>query len=207
MRLDLLKAPSSSPSLVYSILTVYIFIDQISLASSSNHKHISQQTHHHIQHVIRESYSEVSAYVTLHFNEKCKLALQNCLFRTEWEKVFGHVDTGQSSNQDLVYFYCQPFLIGRFCVDDYMRRSGADDWESALNLRCLNGTDGNSPVVLFKNSIYREKCKPFYGYYFDALSRANSLLNDVTTNRILISTFFVYFFFLFGHSDYYFYNF
>ncbi len=54
-----------------------------------------------IERMIRESYYEVSAYVVSYFNEKCKLALQNCLFQTQWEKVFGkeRLSTDHHHNQ------------------------------------------------------------------------------------------------------------
>lgn len=138
--------------------------------AANNHK--KTHNNHYIQKIIHESYSEVSAFMTLHFNENCKRTLHNCLYRDEWDKVFGgdgDRDQWQTDDEtDLAYYYCKPFLIGRFCVDDYMRRSGADDWEKSSNLRCLNGSEGNSPIGLFKKSIHREKCTFFYNYYFEA---------------------------------------
>lgn len=203
-----MRLKSACVHLKLGVIVIVFLISIFGQTESSSEKQQQHRHHHyrthHIQSIIRESYSEVSAYVAVHFNDKCKLALHNCLFRTEWEKVFGGAgehasssSTAATNNNDrssrneiedeesVVYFYCQPFLIARFCVDDYMRRSGADEWESALNLRCLNGTDGNSPLSHFKNSIYRDKCKSFYGYYFDAYNHAPRTLHVPTTNRLV----------------------
>lgn len=211
-----MRLKSACVDLKAGVIVIFIFISILGQTESSSDKQQQQYRHHnhhyrthHIQSIIRESYSEVSAYVAVHFNDKCKLALHNCLFRTEWEKVFDGGSGGgehassssataatnsndrssRNENEDqesVVYFYCQPFLIARFCVDDYMRRSGSDEWESALNLRCLNGTDGNSPLSHFKNAIYRDKCKSFYGYYFDAYNHAPRTLHVPTTNRLVV---------------------
>lgn len=173
-------------------LVLLLFIEYAISGGVSKH-----HNHNHIQRRIQESYAEVSAYATLHFNDRCKLALQNCLFRTEWEKVFSSRQLDEEDDEveekktklkktreiseappiDLTYFYCKPFMIALFCVDDYMRRpsSGHDDWESSVNLKCLsNSTDPNSAVSLFKKSIHREKCKFYYGYFFDAYNRAST---------------------------------
>ena len=191
--------------------------EQTQRDSHRHHHHHEQQ---HIQQIIRDSYAEVSAFIVLHFNEKCKLALHNCLFRTEWDKVFGgerisslkqHEDEEalslvanrdpnnkrkrrHSNHQNDSYYYCQPFLIGKFCVDDYMRRAG-DDYES--NFRCLNGSDkGNSPDQ-FKNSIYRDKCKFYYGYFFDAYNSAKTATKMTVTIITRTSFFSFLFFYLF----------
>lgn len=148
--------------------------------------------------IIRESYSEVAAFIVSHFNEKCKLALHNCLFRTEWEKVFGkerliaHVSKHRVKKAkrkkrnalwdytgNNTFYYCQAFLIGKFCIDDYLIKS-------MDNFQCINGTDGNSPS-LFKKSIYREQCKYFYNYFFDNNGSHQSSINNCLSNYYKIN--------------------
>lgn len=120
-----------------------------------------------LEKMVKESFSEVSAFVVVHFNERCKLAVQNCLFRIEWNNVFGkdrshsnfhHFKRSSARDANETFFYCQAFVIGRFCVDDYLAKSSD-------NLECLNATNGNTPEK-FKTSIYRDKCKNFYDQYF-----------------------------------------
>jgi hypothetical protein len=165
-----------------------------------------QLSQERIERTIRESYYEISAYVVSYFNEKCKLALQNCLFQTQWEKVFGkeritdaanyngikkrvavthsnhsvhksrqhqtrrarsaHEDHDFFSNSS--YLFCQPYLVGKFCIDDYMRKLGNYD-------QCVNGTNGNSPH-LFKKSIYKDNCKFYYAYFFESAAVTSSPL-------------------------------
>ncbi|RNA43870.1 hypothetical protein BpHYR1_026128 [Brachionus plicatilis] len=93
--------------------------------------------------MVKESFSEVSAFVVSHFNERCNLAVHNCLFRTEWDKVFGkdrldskyhYLKRSNGQNGNETYYYCQAFVIGRFCIDDYLAKS-------TDNFECLNGTN------------------------------------------------------------------
>jgi hypothetical protein len=210
------------------LFTLHSIIHGI-LASSPQDDHQRQQ---HLQYIIRDSYAEVSAFVVLHFSEKCKLAVHNCLFRTEWEKVFGgherishmgealekeeeatrrnhlhrrrrrstahhHHHNNQDQKNDSSYYYCQPYLIGKFCVDDYMRRPG-DDWES--NVKCLNDSEGNSPAQ-FKKSIYRDKCKFYYGYFFDAYNSATVTTVAVTTTTTIKTSFFSFLFLYFYYCS------
>lgn len=189
--------------LVTIVLVSYINVsgqvDETTRSKRSNN-HFNQQQHqlqqYELQHIIRESYAEVAAFIVSNFNEKCKLTLHNCLFRTEWEKIFGKERlstttptvgrkkrhrTDRSNTSAGSYYYCQPFLIGRFCIDDYLTRSFVD------NVACLNGSDGNSPHQ-FRKSIYRDKCKLYYDHFFDS---ANSAPVSFVDN--------VYFFVLFAN--------
>lgn len=120
-----------------------------------------------LEKLVKESFSEVSAFIVLHFNERCSLAVHNCLFRTEWDKVFGkdrfdskyhYLKRSNIQDRNETYSYCQAFVIGRFCIDDYLAKSGD-------NFECLNGTNGNTPEK-FKTSIYRDNCKILYDHFF-----------------------------------------
>lgn len=217
---------STFSAVTISSLILFIhhnIIHGVLASSSQNDDDSDYQRQQHLQYIIRDSYAEVSAFVVLHFSEKCKLAVHNCLFRTEWEKVFGHeriTNMGEALEKEEAtrrnqlhrrrstahhhhhnhnqkndsYYYCQPYLIGKFCVDDYMRRPG-DDWES--NVKCLNDSEGNSPAQ-FKKSIYRDKCKFYYGYFFDAYNSATVTTVAVTTTTIKTSFFsflFLYFYY------------
>jgi hypothetical protein len=127
--------------------------------------------------LIKESYTEVSAHASSYFNEKCNLAIQNCLFQTQWERVFGRDKIKEktkkrsfrsisSINTNITYYYCQAFLVAKFCIDEYLKKS-------IDNMNCLNGTDGNSPKE-FKRFIYKNDCKPFYTYFFEHLNKATN---------------------------------
>ena len=35
-----------------------------------------------------DSYNKVASLVVSHFSERCKLALQNCIFQTQWDRLF-----------------------------------------------------------------------------------------------------------------------
>jgi hypothetical protein len=182
--------------LFISCIVCFVLVRGTHSASSS---HLTQDR---IERTIRESYYEISAYIVSYFNEKCKLALQNCLFQTQWEKVFGkeritdlsnkynsvkkrvvssapiphsnnhnrsashHQKHARSTNEDFFsnssYLFCQPYLVGKFCIDDYLRKTGEYG-------QCVNGTQGNSPH-LFKKSIYKDNCKFYYTYFFDSLA-------------------------------------
>ena len=125
--------------------------------------------------LIKESYTEVSAHASSYFNEKCNLAIQNCLFQTQWERVFGRdkikeknkkrsLRSISTKNTNITYYYCQAFLVAKFCIDEYLKKS-------IDNVNCLNGTDGNSPKE-FKRFIYKNDCKPYYSYFFEHLNKA-----------------------------------
>ena len=135
---------------------------------------------HKLNALISESYNQVSAHVVSYFNDKCNLALQNCLFQTQWDKVFGKeklklslddAKTKRSASDSIKnnshnsFYYCQAFLVAKFCIDDYLRKS-------TDNAQCVNGTNGNSPNE-FKRSIYRRECKSYYAYFFDSSNPAN----------------------------------
>ena len=170
------------------LLFVLIFCASLIIIQPSYSDGASSQNQKKIEQLVQESYYEISAYVVTYFNEKCKLALQNCLFQTQWEKVFGkeRLDNGKTkrdTNTSIVhhrarrirrgelkmaqilnndsYLFCQPYLVGRFCIDDYLNKLSNDYFQ------CFNGTNGNSPV-LFKKSIYQDKCKSYYAYFFES---------------------------------------
>jgi hypothetical protein len=148
-----------------------LLILNVSLVNGNQHK---------LNALIRESYNQVSAHIVSYFNDKCNLALQNCLFQTQWDKVFGKeklklstTDDAKSkrSSSDLInnhshtsFYYCQAFLVAKFCIDDYLKKS-------TDNVQCVNGTNGNLPNE-FKRSIYRKECKTYYAYFFDSSSPA-----------------------------------
>ena len=177
----------------YVLIGAWLFLG---LLKSIHAKH-QTNTQHKLNSLIRESYNEVSAHILSHFNYKCNLALQNCLFLTQWEKVFGKdkiavkpkneivssvkrkkrhlttninrfrparstIDASYLNFSNASFYYCHAFLVGRFCIDDYLKKS-ADD------IQCTNGTHGNSPID-FKRSIYRTECKDYYAYFFESSS-------------------------------------
>jgi hypothetical protein len=128
--------------------------------------------------LIKESYTEVSAHASSYFNEKCNLAIQNCLFQTQWERVFGRDKIKEktlkrsfrsvsSTTTNITYYYCQAFLVAKFCIDEYLKKS-------IDNINCLNGTDGNSPKE-FRRFIYKNDCKPFYTHFFEHLNEATNI--------------------------------
>ncbi|CAF0716803.1 unnamed protein product [Brachionus calyciflorus] len=180
------------------ILEIYLFITNcLVLIKCTKRRDLDR---HKFDQIVKHSFAEVSAFVVSNFNERCKLTLHNCLFRTEWDKVFGkdrltskdlakHYKkrSSRSDNQHLsnyTYYYCQPFLIGKFCIDDYLIKS-------TDNIECINGTDGNSPSQ-FKKLIYRDKCKYFYKFFFEGhLGNKSSRLYMYSKN---------FFEFLFSHN-------
>ena len=132
--------------------------------------------------LISESYNQVSAHVVSYFNDKCNLALQNCLFQTQWDKVFGKEklklsvqdERSKRSSTNLInnnshasFYYCQAFLVAKFCIDDYLKKS-------MDNVQCVYGTDGNSPNE-FRRSIYRKECQTYYAYFFDSSNSAKMM--------------------------------
>jgi hypothetical protein len=189
--------------------------------------------------LIRESYNEVSAHVISYFNDRCNLAVQNCLFQTQWERVFGKdkLNTNQENirrkkrftGHDILvqydekksletnsyslqlnsmpaseishkknkkfslvrrsislsnfyylndsFYYCQAFLVARFCIDDYLKKS-------IDHIECLNNSDGNSPND-FKRSIYRNECKNFYTHFFGSLVNSSDAFARKDTNVLL----------------------
>lgn len=166
-----------------------------------------------VQRLIRDSYYEISAHVVSCFNEKCKLAVQNCLFQTQWERVFGKdkttsttsrtrrhhhprssathghstsLSTTNSSFFNATYLVCQPFLVGRFCIDDYLKKSTEYG-------QCVNGTNGNEPER-FRKSIYRDKCLPYYLYFFNHAASSTLLLRSSYQLFIISSSLFITFF-------------
>jgi hypothetical protein len=193
---------------IVSIFSLLFGQHEASTAKKARSHHDLQHFHEQqkqleIQHVIRESYGKVSAQIVANFNEKCKLALQNCLFRTEWEKVFGHErlfeyqklkgeKRSTTSAQELAnassYFYCQPFLIGKFCIDDYLKRAGDE------NFLCVNGSSGNSPEQ-FKRDVWRDECKFYYDFFFNNSSSPKTCLSALITN--IFMTFVVLYFYHF----------
>jgi hypothetical protein len=191
------------------------------------------QSHHHVNKIIRDSYNEVSAYITSHFNEKCNLALHNCLFQTQWDRLFGKEKLNSKSEQPIQkrrrrrrgreklknhiteeyfihsfnnsysqfnqkskislrsvnvnndsYYYCQAFVVAKFCLDDYLKKS-------IDNLICVNGSDGNMPKE-FKRSIYRHQCRNYYEFFFDSYNNSNS--NYLPSNSIYFFYFFLNFY-------------
>jgi hypothetical protein len=184
------------------------------------------QSHHHVNKIIRDSYNEVSAYITSHFNERCNLALHNCLFQTQWDRLFGKEKLNSkpepltqkrrrqgrdkltnkhakgyfthsfnnsyphfNKNSKLTvrsvninndsYYYCQAFVVAKFCLDDYLKKS-------IDNVKCVNGSDGNMPKE-FKRSIYRHQCRNYYEFFFDSYNHSNS--NKLPPNSIYFLSF------------------
>ena len=121
----------------------------------------------------KQSYNEVSAHAMSHFTYRCNLAIQNCLFQTQWEHVFSKVTKrSHALNESLnsnspSYHYCKAFMVGKFCVDDYLK--AAHD-----HAECVNGSaPGNSPAA-FKHSIYRNECKRYYAHFFQSSLHSNA---------------------------------
>ena len=137
--------------------------------------------------LIRDSYNEVTTHTITYFNYRCKLTMQNCLFQTQWDRVFGkdklplvrtkreatkkkHNNVRRSSensndnnNNNYSFFYCQPFLVAKYCIDEYLVRSSVD------NGACVNGSEGNLPNE-FKRAIDKSECQSYIAYFFDSLS-------------------------------------
>ena len=70
------------------ILFIELFKINNILAAYKNvrsHQHFTQLQ---LDLLTRESYNEVSAFIFSSFNERCNLAMQNCLFQTQWEHIF-----------------------------------------------------------------------------------------------------------------------
>ena len=127
----------------------------------------------------KQSYNEVSAHAMSHFTYRCNLAVQNCLFQTQWEHVFNKegavtkrsstaIINNESLNSNLPsYHYCKAFMVGKFCVDDYLKASND-------HAECVNGSaPGNSPAA-FKHSIYRNECKRYYTHFFESSLHSNA---------------------------------
>ncbi len=142
-----------------SILSHLFFISLITSHSSFddlyNHRKLAQS-----------SYNEATRLIKSNFDYRCSLALQNCLYQTQWQHVFSN-----KLQTDLIsYHYCKAFLISQFCIDDYLPRS--ED-----NLECIQGIHGNRPYI-FRNDIYRPECKKFYTQFL--ASQQHNLNRHVT---------------------------
>lgn len=189
---------------ILCFIKLILTLNSVSILAEFSHN----SNQRYLNNLIRESYNEVSAHVISYFNERCNLALQNCLFQTQWDRVFGkdkigrvhtlknkrHNRNNSSSlvirnimsrstnniNSNTSYYYCQAFLIAKFCIDDYLKKSND-------NIQCVNGTDGNSPNE-FKRSIYKNQCKLYYSYFFDSFNSSSSLISRYE--------FFKYYFFI-----------
>ena len=142
--------------------------------------------------LIKKSYDEVTALIDKHFNPKCNLLLQNCIFQNQWERLFGHDKIFLKENEDAMvsisnsrnnFYYCQAFIVARFCIDDYLKKSYNENFE------CINGTNNNLPHQ-FKHTIHRNECKKYYqhffmnnsfsnrGYYSSSASKINSIFSS-----------------------------
>ncbi len=154
----------------------------------SNSRNIHKQKRNEL--VSRESFNEVSAYAMTFFTHRCNLALQNCLFQTQWEQIFKNKNiktlSSHKNNENRLtrhsisskqiqktfnsnfssYHYCKAFLVAKFCVDDYLKKS-------EYHAECVNGSTAGNVANEFKRSIYRKECKLFYSYFFDASIHQN----------------------------------
>ena len=160
--------------------------------------------------LIKKSYDEVTALIDKHFNSKCNLLLQNCIFQNQWERLFGHdkvflkeqedVLTSSSNNNNnrrrssnknskTSFYYCQAFIVARFCIDDYLKKSYNDNFE------CINGTNGNLPNQ-FKHTIHRNECKKYYAHFFmnNSFSNRGLYSSSAAKTNSLFSSKFVSFF-------------
>jgi hypothetical protein len=136
-----------------------------------------------------DSYNRVASLVVSHFSERCKLALQNCIFQTQWDRLFNKDSQFYSSNTNknkvkrttstsdvnmiemnanLTYHSCKAYIVAKFCIDDYILKS--EDYTE-----CLNVTFGNEANE-FKRSIDRLECKPYFEFYLNNSNDLNSRL-------------------------------
>ena len=154
--------------------------------------------------LIKTSYDEVTALVDKYFNSKCNLLLQNCIFQNQWERLFGHDklfvnEDNKKRNAKSNFYYCQAFIVARFCIDDYLRKSYNDNYE------CLNGTNGNMPSH-FKHMIHRNECKKYYTHFF--LNNSFSSRNFYSSSAVKLysyfsSKFIIFFKIIFFHQVFY----
>lgn len=155
-----------------------------------------------LEQISKESYNRVAALVVSFFSERCKLGLQNCIFQTQWDHLFAknkpylynNKKASSSSvnadltpvNETLTYHVCKAFIIGKFCIDDYLLKS--DDYAE-----CLNETNGNRPQE-FKRSLDQIKeCRDDYSFYLTSSSSSFSV--QVRPTNYISSVLFIFSFF------------
>ena len=128
----------------------------------------------------------MTALIDKHFNSKCNLLLQNCIFQNQWERLFGHDKIFLKENEDAListsntknsFYYCQAFIVARFCIDDYLKKSYNENFE------CINGTNGNLPHQ-FKHTIHRNECKKYYQHFFMNNSFSNRGFYSSSASKI-----------------------
>ncbi len=125
------------------------------------------------RHLVQSSYNEATRLIKSSFDFRCGLALQNCLYQTQWQHTF----TNKHHTDLTSYHYCKAFLVSQFCIDNYLPRS--ED-----NSECVQGTHGNRPAV-FRHDIYRPECKQYYSQF---LASQQHQLNYHLTLRPSYST-------------------
>ena len=109
------------------------------------------------------SYNEVSSHINQNFNHRCNLALQNCLFQTQWENLFENKLLGDNAYSDSnlsAYIYCKAFLVAQFCVDHHLKTL-------PYHTECIKDTDDNSPSQ-FKLAIFRDECRQYYSHFMQS---------------------------------------
>lgn len=117
----------------------------------------------YINRLTKTSYNEVSSHINKNFNHRCILALQNCLFQTQWENLFEtkHLNEHAYSDSNLpAYLYCKAFLVAQFCVDHHLKTL-------PYHTECIEDTNENSPSE-FKLSIYRDECRQYYSHFMQS---------------------------------------
>lgn len=164
----------------HSLVASYIlkFISLICLYTNTNantNVFLTDQKQLKFNMLTRSSYNEVSTNIKANFEHRCNLALQNCLYQTQWEHLFNRKHTtnkaevmtkSEFDSSVSSYHYCKAFLVAQFCINDYLPKS-------IDNIECVSGTNGNSPDN-FKRTIYRNECKQYYRYFFASqLNSAN----------------------------------
>ncbi len=162
-------------NMILKNIKIYIYFLTINVLSATTLRRVPRSSSivDNENYLIKKSYDEITALVDKHFNPKCNLLLQNCIFQNQWERLFGHdkvffdeKNKKRSIKTKTSFYYCQAFIVARFCIDDYLTKTYNDNYE------CLNGTNGNLPAQ-FKHTIHRNECKKYYSHFFISNSFSN----------------------------------
>lgn len=123
-------------------LALVLFASSISGAPNNPSKHNQ----------VTRAFHEVIGSIKSNFKPECVKPIENCVFQIQLPSQIKRNLNDQLSVADQQY--CEPFWIANYCVDEYMRFSGVDEYERGQNKKCVNGEH----VKHFKQSIYRNQC-------------------------------------------------
>ena len=139
----------------------------------------------------RASYNEVSTSINNLFNHRCKLALHNCLFQTQWEHVFADKAPGkpfrnlnqqngnaqpdsssgriQASTLQMTFRLNSNISSYHYCKAFLVSQFCIDDYlkQAPDHAECTVDGDGNAPSE-FKRSMYRDECRQYYRHFFQS---------------------------------------